>query len=584
MRELRRFPRREREHLSDVQSNSTQLCTKTPKMKVPPRRKLIRPPQFTVADENTLKKILSPPSKPVPEFQGTKYIHGMKPGDALIYHCKEPNCEASFTNFTALKLHSNKHLKRTIRCQFCGMIFKEQNDLQQHNDQFHPDIHRNPHSDPLKCKKCGKCSRDKRALWRHVRESHRNEDYKCPHCNFLFTRPENLKDHLRSKHLPEGKQQKFICKTCGNIYTYHSSLKSHIRDIHRGRENPLKCCLCDTVYWTLGSYKGHMRRHTHPKFIRCITCNATFSSLNKLRRHNTSRQHKEKVQKESRVARKSTNKETSFKRKLLHKHVTPASNSNLNLTKNDKLIQLCNKKPLKIILHRVDQHITTKSIANKDHQYQLSLTASSFGKKEEDLHLDCVYCEKTFRNLESVNAHEIICYMKYRYAKIHICPICNKEFDKAYKLEKHSPVHSNDRPYRCTYCDKPFKSTSTLIQHEKSLHFGIKYKPAVSRVYGCNYAGCNKKYKADKTLHMHIASCHLGIRFNCEKCGRVYRRKDQLRKHLRIDHAECPTRLGCQPCGRTYKDRLTYLAHLERPRHHRKVLECEKKVNKGKKK
>lgn len=49
-------------------------------------------------------------------------------------------------------------------------------------------------------------------------------------------------------------------------------------------------------------------------------------------------------------------------------------------------------------------------------------------------------------------------------------PMCGKEFRKAYNLNSHKNVHSNDKPYNCNCCMQLFKRKHDCKRHLKVVH------------------------------------------------------------------------------------------------------------------
>lgn len=557
----------------------------------PTRRKLLRPKNFKIADKDTLKKILTPLKHPEPEFDAEDYAFLEENDDSKTIQCTEPNCNARFSNKASLAQHKTKHRDRKKKCTFCGRIFITLEEMTQHVLEFHPDLELDPGANPFQCKKCRKISRDSIALWRHIRETHRNQSYPCPHCKFPFTRPENLKDHLLRKHLSEEEEiPTFHCKLCDKVYTRLPTLRKHIREAHREKGPPqtFRCVICNTIYVSRGSYKVHMSRHARPKFLPCDICNSEFRCEAHLRRHKASQGHKLQAAKKAKMdAKKGRRHKSGMEASTKHNIENGGDETSLMMKlSKEELIHMCSIKSAKIVLWRIDHKIAKKSIARMD-----KLGASRLRKEqeansqesEEERDLTCVYCQKDFQSLKLLETHEAKCYDQIRTKQVHPCPHCPKKFDKKYKLNLHSVVHTNERKFQCSFCPSLFKRDNTRQLHEKYAHFGIRYKPAMPRVFKCNFGGCGKQYKRAANLRQHISSHHLKKKFPCKKCGRMYKREDHLRKHLRVDHAKCPIRLECKPCKRTYKDRNTYLQHLERKRHARKLREAQIKKKKGNK-
>lgn len=137
----------------------------------------------------------------------------------------------------------------------------------------------------------------------------------------------------------------------------------------------------------------------------------------------------------------------------------------------------------------------------------------------------------------------------------------------------------DDAPFKCTYCDAKFKGETAKRNHEKRLHFGT-YLPFKPRYYNCE--DCGGVYRGITSLKNHRDATHLGIRITCKECGKVFRREDIFNKHLKRAHNKCPVRLECKHCNRSYVNKHSYLAHLLKPRHLRKIKEFERTFEKRK--
>ncbi|KAG8240011.1 hypothetical protein J437_LFUL019523, partial [Ladona fulva] len=58
--------------------------------------------------------------------------------------------------------------------------------------------------------------------------------------------------------------------------------------------------------------------------------------------------------------------------------------------------------------------------------------------------------------------------------KLHKCGICHKSFSVKKSLVVHLTKHSDERPFRCSACDKTFKTKGVRRDHEKRVHKLIK--------------------------------------------------------------------------------------------------------------
>lgn len=109
--------------------------------------------------------------------------------------------------------------------------------------------------------------------------------------------------------------------------------------------------------------------------------------------------------------------------------------------------------------------------------------------------------------------------------KLHVCPICKKEYKTASTLSNHLDTHSAT-VYECFQCGLKLNSKRTLRQHQK-VHSDVTE-------HVCKI--CGAEFKRAKAFKEHLI-IHSNIRpYECEFCGKTFTNGPNCRKHKREVH------------------------------------------------
>lgn len=134
----------------------------------------------------------------------------------------------------------------------------------------------------------------------------------------------------------------------------------------------------------------------------------------------------------------------------------------------------------------------------------------------------------------------------------YVCRLCKEQFEDAFKLAQHRCPRIVHVEYRCPECDKVFSCPANLASHRRwhKPRQNVSNKPSIpSRILPAN-VNLNHIETIDNSkplnLNKQILSLTAGDlrnspsqdngQYQCESCGKTFRRQAYLRKHV-LNHA-----------------------------------------------
>jgi hypothetical protein len=158
--------------------------------------------------------------------------------------------------------------------------------------------------------------------------------------------------------------------------------------------------------------------------------------------------------------------------------------------------------------------------------------------KLADMKQKCNICRKVVKdhleNHHSVKLHKEFCEICAHLQLLSdnsfalTCYICMKKFENKYRLQDHLDIHNPENQYNCLECDKKFTTSFTHERHLLEKHTEVK-------LFECDL--CEQKFNLERNLQRHLKNIHeIGVSpFKCDLCP-TFKRNDNLLKHERDIH------------------------------------------------
>ncbi|KAK9877394.1 hypothetical protein WA026_017790 [Henosepilachna vigintioctopunctata] len=304
--------------------------------------------------------------------------------------------------------------------------------------------------------------------------------YKCSICETIFNKYDLYLVHLQSHR----NNTAFQCKKCNKTFDEMNAFHKHIME-HQ-EDKLFRCLICHAGFNIENNFKVHMALHGNSS--QCPICEISFQRMASLKSHLAIHQMEE-----LHICSECSSEFESMAslKKHIKTHISDVLDQHRDLTCN-----ICKVK-------------FETSVALKDH-------ISSHLKVKKLVH-----------NGKCTNKNQ----MGHKEYK-HKCSICSKTFPKLSLLERHTRIHSGERPYVCSICDKGFTQKGTLQIH-MTKHSGLK-------PFCCTL--CPAKFNQKCNLKVHVQKTHTATTedekiFKCSQCDCIFKRITSLNAHMTKIHA-----------------------------------------------
>lgn len=496
-------------------------------------------------------------------------------------------CKDKFAVRNSLISHiASHHKKKKLKCQLCGHIFYEADELKMH--------------ELLQCVKrrsfeCHLCKLQMNRLYmhqtkEHMRMAHTGETiFQCQHCPEEFITRCRLSGHLQRAH-PETLPIK--CSNCDHRFQDEEKCEKHQKYCLARRR--LECYICQ--YSKPGGFsfeelKLHMRKHSGEKPHQCHLCFKYFPRTEALAQH---------LQRHRNVY--------NFQCSKCHRRLL----SKVELEKHEQICKrrryechLCGFTKFGISINKFRRHFgchtgvktiechgCTKSFGTyvllAEHVYGMHPELIStmcpncchrFSTRgERDAHqsncvtrrIECYICKRRSLNSKTLQSHMI---QKHTGAQKFQCKLCPQKYQKLTNFTNHMRSHTKIGLVKCQYCSQQFNDMKYKKKHEHKCKlvyecylckktcpsFVILHRTHMkthlgAKPYDCRH--CSTSIGSVRCYDLHVINKHLHLyKFQCNVCnGFVLQRKD-FRAHQKscmkgIRQSQGVIYFKCSLCGK----------------------------------
>jgi len=337
---------------------------------------------------------------------------------------------------------------------------------------------------PFKCVDCRKPHRWASDLKTHYKLHQQENLYAYENHKFADDLP-SIQKHVVKKHAGEKGYKQNL-----HQQSYSGSGVHVLKPKYTNNE-------CAKNYLKYGGIKKHLLLKPNLKRLHCDTCSKSFKSKNFMRLHVGMHAVLGEIKLQAAIidCRRLLQKIYDLEKPMRQKRIMDAnvkkeapycislngqkSYSNFHTIKcmivvNPYMCTQCDKRyPLKYALNRHVKSIHTKESA-----------------------VECKVCLKVFNDRTNLLRH-----VRHVHDKIkeHECGKCDKKFAHSHHLRTHMRLHTNEKPYSCSYCERTFFDQSGLLQHEIRTH--TKKFPHLCK-------DCPKRFMTPGMLDKHVKKKH----------------------------------------------------------------------------
>lgn len=240
---------------------------------------------------------------------------------------------------------------------------------------------------------------------------------------------------------------------------------------------------------------------------------------------------------------------------------------------------ICNKHCSALAKHIMDAHVPKGSsvcpICSRQLGQKYILKQHLFMHTNEKP-FKCSFCPELFMKRIQMRIHM---RREHQGAKsvpgTYKCPLCQHIDDMA-NLRKHFVVHTTERPYQCTYCDRDYTQKNSVKVHIERMHAdrtvegGIRLKegsifqnlnPWEALGYSLDEITSEGSREEDEKIAGREVKERTNKHITCIQCNRKFMSPAACKTHMKTHKKRKTHRFACQECGNTFRQKALMIKH-----------------------
>jgi len=454
-----------------------------------------------------------------------------------------------------------------------------------------------------KCKKCNASYERRQMIW-HIRTHTGEKPLLCDfsNCEKAFARPGALRDHKKRNH---DKVYKHGCPICDKKFFCRSDMLGHIvvhDEARQTRERFLPsqmmkllsevdqlnfdgqliasncvCGICGKVFDTQGGKRRHIKG-VHPDnhqinvkqiktenikieqngddLLSCTKCPKKFVSSLALKIHRQVSCDISGNEKEFEIKKENIKKEEID---MIQSKKDIKGDAEFSCGQCEKSLSTREFLDIHLIIHKELNRMPCKEKncnnvfpSQKSLMIHLEVDHKVEKKTENLMFYSCEECDKQCTSKGHLKDHMI----KHSKERNFVCMDCGKKLKRRSTLADHMKIHTGEKNYHCDKCEEKFITSAGLRNHTLTRHTDLS--SAVP--FMCSY--CGREFKKKDYLLKHVTE-HTGEKnFECNICPKKFRFATSLENHLNMHNGI--KRFQCPHCEKRFTQRQQRTMHVRR--------------------